>query len=163
VDEHGLLPRRDDVDLDDLAYAERDRLAAQHPRLTVRLVVEPVRVQGDPHHLGRALRNLVDNAARHARGGVTIRVRADQTSAYLEVGDDGPGIPEAERDRVFDRFVRLDDSRSRTDGGSGLGLPITREIVAAHGGTVTIVDSDGGAVVRIMLPFRRPDAGPGRA
>jgi signal transduction histidine kinase len=155
VDEHGLAPRHDDVDLDDLAYAERDRLAAQYPRLRVQLAIKPVRVQGDPHHLGRALRNLVDNAARHARGTVTIRVWADPAAAQVEVGDDGPGIPVADRARVFDRFVRLDDSRSRSDGGSGLGLPIAREIIAAHGGTITVIDSGGGAVLRIRLPGER--------
>ncbi|MCW2642409.1 MAG: integral rane sensor signal transduction histidine kinase [Dactylosporangium sp.] len=152
VDEHGLAPRRDDVDLDDLAYAERDRLAAEHPRLRLQLTIKPVRVQGDPHHLGRALRNLVDNAARYARTTVTIRVWADPTAAYVEVDDDGPGIPAADRGRIFDRFVRLDDSRSRTDGGTGLGLPIAREIIAVHGGAVTVIDSDSGAVLRIRLP-----------
>jgi signal transduction histidine kinase len=160
VDEHGLAPRRDDVDLDDLAYAERDRLAAQQPRLRVRATVKPVRVQGDPHHLGRALRNLVDNAARHARTTVTIGVWAEPAAAYVEVGDDGPGIPAADRARVFDRFVRLDDSRSRTDGGTGLGLPIAREIIAAHGGTITVVESGTGAVFRIRLPLQPSDTNP---
>jgi signal transduction histidine kinase len=163
VDEHGLVPRPDDVDLDDLAYAERDRLAAQHPGLQVKLDVKPVRVQGDPHHLGRALRNLVDNAARHARTTVTIRVWAEAATAGVEVGDDGPGVPVADRDRVFDRFVRLDDSRSRTDGGTGLGLPIAREIIAAHGGTVTLADSADGALLRIRLPTHRSDTDPGGA
>jgi signal transduction histidine kinase len=154
VDEHGLTLRHDDVDLDDLAYTERDRLALEHPRLRVKLSVSPVRVTGDPHHLGRALRNLVDNAARYARTTVTIGVSADPATAYVEVSDDGPGIPATERARVFDRFVRLDDSRSRTDGGTGLGLSITNEIVTAHGGTVTIADTDTGALLRIALPIR---------
>ena len=152
VDEHGLVLRRDDVDLDDLAYAERDRLAAQHPALRVRLDVRPARVPGDAHHLAQALRNLVDNAARHAGGTVTIRVCAQRDAALVEVGDDGPGIPVGERERVFDRFVRLDDTRSRSDGGTGLGLAIVREIVAAHGGTVTVLDTDAGAMLRITLP-----------
>jgi signal transduction histidine kinase len=156
VDEHGLVLRRADVDLDDLAYAERDRLAARHPTLRVRLDVHPARVTGDAHHLAQALRNLVDNAARHADGTITIRVSAQPDGAVVEVGDDGPGIPAAERERVFDRFVRLDDTRARNDGGTGLGLPIVREIVAAHGGTVAVLGND--AVLRITLPSRAEPA-----
>ena len=73
---------------------------------------------------------------------------------YWEVGDDGPGIPEPQRGRVFDRFVRLDDSRARSAGGSGLGLAIVREVVTAHSGTVTVLDSPtGGALLRIRLPL----------
>ena len=70
------------------------------------------------------------------------------------VADDGPGIPEADRSRVFDRFVRLDPDRSRDAGGTGLGLAIVREIVMAHGGTVSIDDRlGGGTVVRLQLPL----------
>jgi signal transduction histidine kinase len=159
VDEHGLMMRRDDVDLDDLAYAERDRLATSYPRLAVDVRISPVRVTGDPHHLARALRNLTDNAARYANQRLSLRVWVDRDGAHLEVTDDGPGIPAADRGRVFDRFVRLDDSRSRTDGGAGLGLSITREIVAAHCGTIEISDpaapgegSGPGVTVRITLP-----------
>ncbi|BCB89593.1 two-component sensor histidine kinase [Phytohabitans suffuscus] len=93
VDEHGLTLRRTDVDLDDIAYRERERLAAQHPHLTVRARIDPVRVSADTHQLERAVRNLVDNAARHARSRVTIVVRAAAGSAYLLVADDGPGYP----------------------------------------------------------------------
>jgi signal transduction histidine kinase len=152
VAEHGLGLRHEDVDLDDLAYAERDRLATRHPMLRVRTEVRPMRVTGDAHQLGRALRNLVDNAARYATTAVTIKVGTTPGGARVEVGDDGPGIPPADRERIFDRFVRLDDSRSRAEGGTGLGLPIAREIVAAHGGTVTVVDGDPGTLVRITLP-----------
>ncbi|WP_238009138.1 HAMP domain-containing sensor histidine kinase [Dactylosporangium sp. AC04546] len=153
VDESGLRLRREDVDLDDLVYAERDRLTAQHPRLRVDTHVVPVRVGGDPAHLQRALRNLLDNAARHATGRVAIDLRAGDDHADLTVTDDGPGIPAADRDRVFDRFVRLDDARSRDGGGTGLGLSIARDIVVAHGGTLTVDDAPGGgAVLRIRLP-----------
>ena len=163
VDEHGLVLRRDDVDLDDLVYAERDRLTAWRPALRVRLDVNPARVTGDAQHLAQALRNLVDNAARHADRTVNIRVATQPDGAVVEVGDDGPGIPAAERERVFDRFVRLDDARARGDGGRGLGLPIVREIVAAHGGTVTVLDTDAGAVLRITLPTHADAAGGARA
>jgi signal transduction histidine kinase len=173
VDEHGLTLRHDDIDLDDLAYAERERLALEHPGLRVTLSVRPVRVTGDPDQLGRALRNLVDNAARYARTTVAIRVSTDAlptaeaprsvvpvdpATAYIEVSDDGPGIPAADRARVFDRFARLDDSRSRTDGGTGLGLSIVSEIVTAHGGTVSIADTDAGTLLRVVLPIHPAQA-----
>ncbi|ANO19365.1 hypothetical protein BAB78_12990 [Mycobacteroides abscessus] len=100
------------------------------------------------------LRNLADNAARHARSQVSIVVRADADNAYLQVCDDGPGIPVAERDRVFERFVRLDADRSRHGGGSGLGLAIVAEIVAAHKGTVDISGREGGGtVLTVRLPL----------
>ncbi len=152
VDDDGLRVRREDVDLDDLAYAERERIAVQHPRLTVRADIEPVRVTGDADALQRVLRNLVDNAARHAAGTVTLTVRVVDGAAEVRVGNDGPPIPEDDRERIFDRFVRLDDSRSRAAGGTGLGLPIARDIVTAHGGELTVDDLDVGAAMRISLP-----------
>ncbi|WBB73925.1 HAMP domain-containing sensor histidine kinase [Micromonospora sp. WMMD1128] len=151
IDERGGTGRRDDVDLDDLAYTERDRLAAHRPDLTVRAHLTPVRVAGDAHDLGRALRNLADNAARHARTRVTLNVSVRDAWACVEVTDDGPGVPDADRERIFDRFVRLDDSRTRPDGGSGLGLAITREVVSAHGGHVQVLPGPG-MTVRISLP-----------
>ena len=72
------------------------------------------------------------------------------------VGNDGPEIPRADRERIFDRFVRLDDSRSRDGGGSGLGLAIARDIVTAHGGTLTVDDVPGGAAMRIRIPAPAP-------
>ncbi|MFG3555716.1 sensor histidine kinase [Micromonospora sp. NPDC047557] len=152
IDENGLTLRREDVDLDDLAYTERDHLAARRPDLTVRTQLTPVRVTGDAHDLGRALRNLADNAAHHARHEVLIRVGAEDGWGCLEVTDDGPGVPAAQRERIFERFVRLDESRARADGGSGLGLPITREIVAAHGGTVRVLPGPG-MTIQIRLPL----------
>jgi signal transduction histidine kinase len=78
----------------------------------------------------------------------------------LRVDDDGPGIPEADRERVFERFVRLDDARARDDGGSGLGLAIVAELVAAHGGTVAITPSPiGGIRVEVTLPRLSDPAG----
>jgi signal transduction histidine kinase len=154
VDESGLRLRREDLDLDDVLYAERDRIAAQRPDLEVHTQVTPVRVSGDPHHVQRATRNLVDNAARHARSTVTLGLTRDGDMAELTVADDGPGIPAEARDRVFDRFVRLDDDRARTAGGTGLGLPIARDIVAAHGGTLKLDDAPGGGTAaRIRLPL----------
>ena len=82
-------------------------------------------------------------------------MRADRGAGRAEIviANDGPPIPAADRDRIFGRFVRLDDSRSRTDGGSGLGLAIARDIVIAHGGTLTVDDLDRGVAMRIRLPL----------
>ena len=149
VDDHKLRLRREDVDLDDLAYAERERIVTEHPALAVEGSIEPVRVAGDPEQLHRAVRNLVDNAVRHARRAVTISVAAADGQGHVLVGNDGPPIAADDHSKIFDRFVRLDDSRSRQGGGAGLGLPIARDIVQAHGGTITVED---GATFRIRLP-----------
>jgi signal transduction histidine kinase len=153
ADDNAQRHRRQDVDLDDILYIERERLGLEHPRLNVRANFEPVRVVGDADGLLRVVRNLIDNAARHAAHTVTISVGARDGTAEIVIGNDGPPIPPADRERVFGRFVRLDDSRSRTDGGSGLGLAIARDIVIAHGGTLTVDDLDRGAAMRIRIPL----------
>lgn len=152
ADERGITLRRNDVDLDDLVDSEVVRLRRMTP-LTVHPELIPTRVIGDEDRLARMLRNVVDNAARHARRRVEITLRHTGPMAVVTVADDGPGIPEPDRDRVFDRFVRLDADRSRRAGGSGLGLAIVAEIVAAHGGSVSIDDRPGGgASVTIRIP-----------
>ncbi len=121
----------------------------------------PVRVGGpgasaavDARAVRRAVRNLVDNAARHAARAVSVTAFAEgDARAVLEVVDDGPGIPEAERSRVFERFTRLDDARDRDAGGSGLGLAIVRAAVERQGGSVAVHDAPGGgALLRVELP-----------
>jgi signal transduction histidine kinase len=104
--------------------------------------------------LERLVRNILDNAIRHARNRVALTVdAAAPDTVTIEIADDGPGIPAQERERVFDRFVRLDASRERGSGTSGLGLALAKEIVVAHGGSITIADAPGGgALVRIVLP-----------
>jgi signal transduction histidine kinase len=111
-------------------------------------------VLGDPEQLERMGRNVLDNAIRHDRRQVELRIdTAEPDIVRIEIADDGPGIPAEERERVFDRFVRLDASRERGSGTSGLGLAIAREIATAHGGTITIGEAPtGGALVRIDLP-----------
>ena len=84
--------------------------------------------------------------------GNRVTVRADGAYGEIVVFNDGPPIGPADRERIFDRFVRLDDSRSRSGGGTGLGLPIARDIVAAHGGTIVVDDLAEGAELRIRLP-----------
>ncbi|MCY7344050.1 MAG: HAMP domain-containing histidine kinase [Pseudonocardia sp.] len=151
ADERGLRPRREEVDLDEVAEAERGRPGEHQVQAEVR--AEPVRVIGDRGQLVRVLRNLVDNARRHARSRVLVTVVRDGASAVIEVSDDGLGVAVADRGRVFERFVRLDDARARSDGGSGLGLAIVAEVVAAHRGSVELAQTPGGgALFRVRLP-----------
>jgi signal transduction histidine kinase len=157
ADEHTLALRRRPVDLDDLVFDEAKRLRESTALRVDTAAVSAARVEGDPAALARVLRNLADNAARHATARLDFSVAERDGLAFLEVDDDGPGIPEADRERVFERFVRLDDARARDDGGSGLGLAIVAELVAAHGGTVAITSSPlGGTRVEVTLP-RLPD------
>jgi signal transduction histidine kinase len=153
VDDRRLAIRHGDVDLDDLVYAERERVALEQPHLVVQGTIVPVRVEGDADALQRVVRNLVDNAVRHAAKTVTIDVRTAAGMGEIVVGNDGPPIARSDRDRIFDRFVRLDDSRSREGGGTGLGLPIARDIVTAHGGVITVDELADGAAMRIRLPL----------
>ncbi|MBS1846459.1 MAG: HAMP domain-containing protein [Actinobacteria bacterium] len=115
------------------------------------------RIDADPDMLARVVRNLVENARRHAGADGTVRVSSTAAAGRLrvDVDDDGPGIPPAERERVFDRFHRADAGRARSAGGSGLGLAIARGIVEAHGGTIRAGESPlGGARVSFELPLR---------
>ncbi|HEX3004539.1 MAG TPA: HAMP domain-containing sensor histidine kinase [Angustibacter sp.] len=160
VDELGLEIATQDVDLDDLVDEQRRRLLA-HPGLQLQVTTQPTRVRGDRSRLAQVLANLVDNAVRHTRSLVRISVRTDGDHAIVIVEDDGPGVPAAQRRRVFERFVRLDDSRGRRSGGSGLGLAIVAEIVQAHGGTVSIGDRPGGGCrVEVRLPVPVPGDAP---
>ncbi|WP_432894495.1 sensor histidine kinase [Kribbella sp. CA-245084] len=153
ADDTGIRMRQTDVDLDDLVAAEIQRLRSSMPELKVTGDVSPVRVVGDPARLGQVLRNLVDNAARAAHTSVHLSTAEKDGSAIITVEDDGDGIPEADRQRVFERFVRLDTSRSRASGGSGLGLSIAREITRAHNGTITLTSSSaGGTTAIVTLP-----------
>lgn len=99
---------------------------------------DDIAVQGDARQLERLLRNLLDNAVRHAHSKVTVTVTYRVTTAVLEVRDDGPGVPPEHQERIFERFARLDSSRTRDAGGTGLGLAIARETVHHHGGTLRL-------------------------
>lgn len=154
LDEHGGVARRR-VDLDDLAHGELERLRGLGRPGDGR-AVRAAQVDGDARLLARAVRNLVDNALRHARGQVALGTVVRDGRAMLWVDDDGAGIAPAERERVFERFVRLDESRARDEGGSGLGLAIVREVARAHGGDAWADASPlGGARMVLELPAAR--------
>lgn len=140
----------------DLAQLVAEEAARPRPRLDVRVTLDvspDLPVHGSPEHLRRLVANLVDNAVRHAAGTVTVALSTAGGRAVLDVADDGPGIPAEHHGTVFDRFARLDHARPRDTGGSGLGLPIARDIAAAHHGTLAVVPHTGGALLRAELPL----------
>jgi signal transduction histidine kinase len=144
------------VDVDDAVLAEIDRMRSRVPGIAFdRSGVSAGQAVGDPVLLTRVVANLLSNAARHAAS--RVRVRLDESDGFvvLNVEDDGEGISPADRERVFERFARLDEARARDGGGAGLGLAIVAKVVEAFGGTVTIGDSDlGGARFTVTLPSR---------
>lgn len=149
----GELAARTDVDLDEVVAAETSRLRALDVAVDD-TGVSAARVQGDRAALGRLVRNLTDNAARHARSQVAVSVTIEDGDAVVRVDDDGPGVPAADRERVFDRFTRLDEGRTRGAGGAGLGLALVRAVAVAHGGVVRVLDSPlGGARFEARLPM----------
>jgi len=157
-DEDAMELRRDDVDVDDLLLAEASRLRAIGSVHTV-THIQPCRTVGDRVALARVIRNLVDNAVRHAASTVTMDCRPAAGRAVITIADDGPGIPAQDRARVFERFVRLDPARTRSSGGSGLGLSIVEQIVRSHDGTVAVGDAaHGGAVFTLTLPLAQQDS-----
>jgi signal transduction histidine kinase len=152
ADEGSAVGTPELLDLDELVLTEARDL---HARGTVTVDgsgISAGRVRGDREQLRRVVRNLLDNAEHHATHAVTVALHQDEDLVELVVGDDGPGIPPVERQRVFERFVRLDKDRNRRGGGAGLGLSIVRDIVAAHGGTAEAVDAERGARFVVRLP-----------
>ncbi|MEO6577390.1 MAG: ATP-binding protein [Candidatus Limnocylindria bacterium] len=147
----GLTPRPLDIDDIVLATARTSR-TSDGPSIDAS-AVSAGRVLGDPEALRRMVANLGENAVRHAQGRVALSVAEVGSEVLVRVDDDGPGIDPGDRQRAFERFVRLDAARARDDGGSGLGLAIVAELVAAHGGNVAIGESPmGGARVEVRLP-----------
>ncbi|MEV4455073.1 HAMP domain-containing sensor histidine kinase [Microbispora sp. NPDC049633] len=155
----GVVPYgRAPVDLAHLVKAEVSRRADRIP-IQLRLV-PAVHVKIVPIQIGRVLTNLLDNAQRHAEKVVRVEVSRDGDIAELAVSDDGEGIAETDRERIFERFTRLDAGRRRDCSGTGLGLSIAREIARAHDGTLHAGDSPiGGARFTLRLPLAAlPDA-----
>jgi signal transduction histidine kinase len=157
-DAGAVTGRRDPVDLDDIMLRYADRLRAEGTLDVDVSGVSAAQVIGDGDRLGRAMRNLVDNAARHARSSVAFTVAENHRLATLTITDDGPGIPAALHEHVFERFVRLDEARRAGDGNTGLGLAITRDIVEQHGGRITIdAEYVSGTRFVIVLPTMPDD------
>jgi signal transduction histidine kinase len=162
LDESGALTHREPLALDEL-IAEVVRGYGQ-ARVPVVAETAPTRTSGDPEALRRVAINLIDNAVRYATHKVQVSVgpgkrAGGKPAARLVVVDDGPGIPPNERERVFDRFYRVQESRSRRSGGTGLGLPIVRDIVRNHGGRVRLTDrEDGQPGLRAVVVLPAGDA-----
>ncbi|WP_280381710.1 sensor histidine kinase [Nocardia wallacei] len=149
----GELPRREPVDLAAAVRDELDHRAGDRHPVRIEVPAEPVTVLGSRTQLGRVLTNLVDNAQRHAAGVVRVTLERTADAVVLAVADDGPGVPVPDRENIFRRFVRLDDARSRDEGGAGLGLAIVRDVVHRHEGEIRVDDSDeGGARFVVTLP-----------
>ncbi|APX94392.1 two-component sensor histidine kinase [Halomonas sp. 1513] len=132
-----------------------EALAGLHGHLTLELAPgEELEIEAEPRYLQRALQNLVANACRHAEGRVLIQLHSDARAVRIDVEDDGPGVPEKDRQEIFKPFARLDDSRTRRSGGYGLGLSIVHKVMAWHGGSVMVDDSPslGGARFSLLLP-----------
>jgi len=141
------------LDLSEVAQsaAELYEPVAEEKGFVLSLATQPgVRVRGSRHLLSQALANLLDNALKYAGGEIQIRVLRGNGRAILEVADRGLGIPEADRETVFDRFVRLEPSRSTA--GNGLGLSLVRAVMRRHRGTVELFDNRPGLLVRLELP-----------
>lgn len=151
--DEGASTHDEAVDLDDIALGEVRRLRATGIDVDGS-GIHAARVHGDPRLLGQLVRNLADNAVRHSRGRVAIGVTPSDGYVFVTIEDDGTGVPAEERERIFERFVRLDEARSRDAGGSGLGLAIARGIAASGHGTLTVDDSRwGGARFVLTLPL----------
>jgi signal transduction histidine kinase len=152
ADEQSLLMGTQEVSVSDVAEAEVAR-ARHDARCAIHSAISPARIVGDSTAISRVIRNLLDNALRHATSHVDVCVGSQDREAIIAISDDGPGIARENRTRVFERFVRLDSDRSRSSGGAGLGLAIVAEVVAAHGGTVAIEDRPGrGTTMLVSLP-----------
>lgn len=151
------------VDLDDIVLHEARKLRETSTHEVDTTGVSAAHLEGDPAQLLRMVRNLTDNAARHATGRVELRLGEIDGAIRLEIGDDGPGASAADFERIFDRFTRADASRSTATGGSGLGLAIVRDVVERHGGAVTVSPrAPTGLVFTAELPMTAaaPHAGP---
>jgi signal transduction histidine kinase len=139
------------IELSELVAAE---VALRRPARDLRYRTElgAAAITADPDAVVRVVRNLFDNAERHAHSEIRVVVSADPSGVTLSVANDGPSIPEDDRERIFEPFMRLDEARSLDIGGSGLGLAIARSIMAALGGSIAAVAVAHGAEFRSWFP-----------
>lgn len=141
------------IDLDDVVFDEAERATTHTDRLVDASGVQPAQVLADRNEISRAVRNLLDNAIRHAAAKVTISIEPGDGTCAVVVDDDGPGVPAGDRHRVFERFARLDSDRARSDGGTGLGLSIVASIAHRNEGAVRVLEApSGGARFELVLP-----------
>jgi len=152
ADEHSLRLANEPLDLDDLVFAEAQKLRQTTTLRVDTTAVSAGRILGDIAGLRRVLANLGHNAARHASSTITFSLADTPAGVQLLVDDDGPGIPAAERERVLQRFVRLESARERDAGGSGLGLAIVAELISAHNGTLKVESNPRRSTPAINLP-----------
>jgi len=153
---HPAMLRRD-IDLRQVAVDEAASLARRTALLIDTTGLTPALIKGDQDRIAQVVRNLLDNAARYARSTIWLETSTQGSEALLVVSDDGPGIPPGEQERIFERFVRLDESRTRDTGGSGLGLAVARTIARAHGGDLRLVGGcHGGASFEARFPLGVP-------
>ncbi|MEV0203827.1 HAMP domain-containing sensor histidine kinase [Streptomyces sp. NPDC050788] len=150
--------RLQEADLVELVEEAAAAFRASHPDRPLTLASGPaaLKLRIDPHRIRQVLDNLLTNAAVHTPAGtrVSVRVAQEHDSAVVRVEDAGPGVPPADRERVFDRFYRVDKARSRDRGGSGLGLSVAGALVGAHGGTIGLSGGPGATVFTVTLPLR---------
>jgi signal transduction histidine kinase len=156
-DEGAVAAVRHDVDLDQVLGRVAERTARLAPEVELDVSgIEPARVRGDAAALERLFWNLSLNAVRYGNARIEFSCRVMPSGPVVaRVLDDGPGIDPADRERVFERFVRLDESRGRHEGGTGLGLAVARAIARSHGGDVRVGESRSGALVEVELPDSR--------
>lgn len=157
IDTGGIALQMEPTDVEGLAGDQARRVALLHPDIEVTVRGSAPTILADPGRISQILANLLDNACRAAspHGAVVIDIGHDSELVSVSVTDSGSGVPMVDRARIFDRMVRLDDSRDRHSGGAGLGLTVARGLARAHGGDLSVVDGPGpGATFRLVLPNR---------
>ena len=150
--------RKEDLSLTELVREVARDLASAAASREIRIAVDAngdIPVAADRRRLGQIIRNLLDNAVKFSRDGATVRVYAgrDGGGAFFSIVDEGPGIPRAEQEKIFQRFYQIDRSRSKTRPGTGLGLAIVKHLVQLHGGRIDLESEVGrGSTFRVQLP-----------
>lgn len=151
----GLALELHDVDVAAVLDGEADRAAMLAPQVSVtRTGLTTLHLDADATRLSQIVSNVLDNARRYtpAGGAITVDLRAPAGLAEITITDTGPGLPDDQRDNIFERLVRLDPGRARDHGGAGLGLAIARALARAHGGELACLPHQGGAQFRVTLP-----------